>query len=431
MANRLRRLLDFPVRTWRRAALSAALVIVLGLGGWYGLRVLRFQRDQEKARAALTNYDFPEARSRLSACLAFRPRDPATLLLATQAARRDGQLDEADGYLERYQTLVPTSTPEGALQWALLRVQRGLVKEHVRDLLEYIEVRHPETEQILEALAQGCVHVYRLDEATFWTKQLLDRYPQNAVGRLLNSQTLETLRRRPRALEIARQLVEDHPNYDKARLFLSELLVKDHQYEEAVEQYRELHRRQPTEERPLLGLVRTLLTLDRIEEAEPLLLRLEKEHGDRSESLLECGRFALRQSRPADAEPLLARAVVLAPNDHEVHYELAVSLNQLGRQDEAARHLERFKQIQADMMQLEKVFQAMVKAPSDPEPRLQAGRLCLRNGQVSEGLRWLYGILDLVPYHQAAHETLAEHFTSAGENTRAEVHRKMARGRAQ
>ena len=48
-------------------------------------------------------------------------------------------------------------------------------------------------------------------------------------------------------------------------------------------------------------------------------------------------------------------------------------------------------------MRLEKVFQAMVKAPADPAPRLEAGRICLRNGQVSEGLRWLSGVLDLVP----------------------------------
>ena len=79
------------------------------------------------------------------------------------------------------------------------------------------------------------------------------------------------------------------------------------------------------------------------------------------------------------------------------------------------------------MMRLEKVFQAMVKAPADPAPRLEAGRICLRNGQVSEGLRWLSGVLDLVPDHKPTHQVLADHFESVGDTTLAEHHRARAR----
>src|SRR5262249_13847339 len=160
-----------------------------------------------------------------------------------QAARRDGLLDEAQGYLDRLWAGDRRSTPEEALQSVLLQVQRGLVKEHVKELLEYLEIRHPDSEQIFEALAQGCVHVYRLDEATFWTRQLLARFPGNPVGRLIEAQTNDTLRRRDRALELARRLVEDHPGFDKGRLCLAGLLFKEHQYAEAADHFRELHRR--------------------------------------------------------------------------------------------------------------------------------------------------------------------------------------------
>jgi tetratricopeptide (TPR) repeat protein len=416
----------FPVRSPARAALSAAAVALLAFAGWHGARALRFRRGQAAAQEALARYDFPEARRRLASCLALRPDDPAALLLAAQAARRDGLLDEAQGHLDRLWERARRSTPEEALQSVLLRVQRGLVKEHVHELLDYLEIRHPDSEQILEALAQGCVHVYRLDEATFWTRQLLDRFPGNPVGRLIDAQTNDTLRRRERALEVARRLVEDYPGYDKARLCLAGLLFKDHQYDGAADHYRELHRRQPAEVAPLLGLVRSLLTLERLDEAAPLLRELEGKHADNSEALLECGRFALSQKRPADAEPLLRRAGRLAPNDHEVHRELAVCLGQLGRTDESRRHLERSKQIEADLMRLEKAFAAMAVAPKDPKPRREAGSICLRNGQVSEGLRWLDGALEVAPDDKPTHQLLADFYASQGDGARSRFHRDKA-----
>lgn len=429
MFPRFREWLLAPVRTPARAALAAAVVIVsLTFAGWYGLRTFRYQREEAAARAALTQYDFPQALRHLETCLQLRPREPALLLLATQAARRDGRLDTAQDYLDRYEALVGRSTPPGALQSVLIRVQRGLVKEYVFTLLkDYVDIRHPDTEQILEALAVGCVHVYRLDEASFFTKQLLERYPDNVVGRLIDAQTTESLRRREQAFEKAQKLVEDHPHFDKARLFLAGLHFQAHRYEEAIEQYQRLHQRQPAEVMPLLGLVRSLLTLDRIDEARPLLRELEEKHADHTDALLECARFALRQKRPADAEPLLRRAVSLSPHDHEAHYELAVCLEQLGRTEEAQRHLERSQQVQADMKELEKLFEAMVKSPADPAPRLEAGRICLRNGQAVEGVRWLLGVLELAPHHRTAHQLLADYYESAGDALQARYHRSRAR----
>jgi predicted Zn-dependent protease len=427
MVSRLRNWLLFPVRTPARAAVSAVVLAALALAGWQGLRVLRFHQDRTAAEEALAAHDFPRARRLLASCLDQRPHDPAVLLLAAQAARRDGYLDDAQEYLDRYQARVRTATPEGALQWALLRVQQGLVKENVHDLIAQVDIRHPASEQILEALAQGCVHVYRLDEASFWTKQLLDRFPDNPVGRLIHAQTTETLGRLDRAGALMQALVEDYPENDRARLFLARILTKGRQYEEAAQHFRELRRRQPGDVMILLGLVRALLPLEQLDEAGPLLRELEEEHADNSEAMLECGRFALRQKRPADAERLLRRALELAPHDHEIHYHLSVCLQQLERPEESRRHLARFKQIEDDLKRLEQLVEATVKKPSEPGPRLEAGQICLRNGQAAEGLRWLYGVLDLVPAHKPTHQALAEHFESIGDSPRAEYHRQRAR----
>jgi predicted Zn-dependent protease len=418
--------LGFLVRTRTRAILAAIALGVLAVALWQGLQVLSFGRSRQAAGRALAAYDFAEARRLLGSCLAQRPSDPAVLLLAAQTSRRDGQLDEARDYLDRYRAAVGVATPQGQLESVLVQVQRGQVKEYVHRLIEDVEIRHPASEQILEALALGCVHVYRLDEADFWTKQLLDRYPDNPTGRLLEAQTHDTLRQRDQALEVTRRLVDDYPRYDRARLYLAGLLFRTNQYEESVPYYRDLHRRHPSELEPLLNLASALVKLERLDEARPLLRELETQHGNNSQVVLECGRFALQESRPADAEPLLSRAVQLAPYDHEIQLELATCLEQLGRTDESRQHLERFQQIEADMKLLDAAFQAMVKAPNDLEPRLEAGRICLRNRQTVEGLRWLSGVLDLDPSNPTAHQILADYYESSGNEALAKHHRASA-----
>jgi len=420
MLMRLRPWLLALVRTRVRAAWSAAALALVALAAWQGFRVWSFHADKAAAERALAIYDFPEAQRRLAACLRLRPADSATLLLAAQAARRDGRLDDAQEYLDRY----PESTLDGALQWTLLRVQRGFIKEHVYDLIEQLEIRHPASEQILEALAQGSVHVYRLNEAGFWTKQLLERFPGNPVARLLEAQANETLRRRERAIDILRSLVDDYPHLDKARLYLADQLAKHRAYDEAAELYKALHESRPADVAPLLGLVQCLIILERLDEAEPLVRVLEADHPDTGAALLECGRFALRRGRPLEAEPRLRRALELAPHDHEIHLEMAVCLEQLERRAEARGHLERFKQIDSDLKRLDAAFQAMAKAPNDPAPRWEAGRICLRNGQVSEGLRWLAGALQTDPNHAPTHLTLAEHFAAQGNEQQAAYHRQ-------
>src|SRR5262249_33662459 len=149
-----------------------------------------------------------------------------------------------------------------------------------------------------------------------------------------------------------------------------------------------------------------------------LLRQLEAQHTDDPLALLECGKNAMREERLADAERLLRRAIELAPNDRETNYQLGMCLRLQDQLEESERHMRRVKQIEPDMVRLEKVFEATVKSPADPAPRLEAGQICLRNGQGREGLRWLYGLLEIAPDYKPAHEALADYFTSQGDSVR-------------
>src|SRR5207245_9718033 len=136
-----------------------------------------------------------------------------------------------------HRELVKGDTSERTLELALLTAQRGAVEEVVKYLLSCLEAHHPATEQILEALAAGCVSIYHLDRARFWLEELLERAPHNPIGRLIRAQMSETLGNESRALERLRDLVADYPKYAQARQSLAALLFKLLLYDEAAGHY--------------------------------------------------------------------------------------------------------------------------------------------------------------------------------------------------
>jgi Flp pilus assembly protein TadD len=297
----------------------------------------------------------------------------------------------------------------------------------VDGLIEHLEEHHPQSEQIFEALAMGCVQNYELDRAQFWMTELLEKWPKNGIGRLLRAQTIDTRGNREKALALLIDLVKDYPKYVRPRTSLADMLFKSRRYREAAIEYAILLEQQPGTIVPLLGLASSYDRMGDLDKARPLMRQLEEQYPDDSAAVLECGRFALVEKRTADAERFLRRAAELTPNDNEVHRQLGMCLEQLGKHDESDYHLARCREIEADLSRLEKALESMIKTPNDPKPRREAGEICLRNGQVSEGLRWLQGALDLVPNDKATRKILADYYASQGDQERANFYASKAR----
>jgi predicted Zn-dependent protease len=406
--------------------MAGLLLVLVGFLGWLGGSTLWVRWDRGEAEKALAEYDFAEARRRLARCIKIHPRDPELRLLAAQTARRDGDPDAAEQQLDAYHALLGEVTQKEALERVLAKVQRGDMREVLNALMDSLELHHPESEHILEALAMGSVQSYELHHAQFWTNELLTKWPKNAIGRLLYAQTLNTQGNRDKAISLLKELVKDSPRYYKGRLFLADTLFKSRAYREAGVEYAALREQRPDELDPLLGLASTYTRMGDDDHARPLLKQLQEKYPDNSDVLLECGRLALDEKRPADAEPLLRRAVELMPNDNEAQRQLGICLGQLDKPEESQEHLERSKQIEADLILLEKTLDEMSKAPNDAGPRRRAGEICLRNGQVAEGLRWLSGVLDMNPNDKPAHQILADFYESQGDTRQAELHRRLA-----
>jgi tetratricopeptide (TPR) repeat protein len=424
--DRLRRVVVFCFRTRRRAQLAVLVLAGTGWLSWYAVGAVRAHLARSDAERALARYDFPAARDRLELATRLRPHKAALWLLAAQAARRDGDLAGAKNHLARYQSLIGVITHEGSLEASLQRVQQGDIEYDLDHLMFLVDSGDPAGEQILEALAVGSIEVYRIDRAEFWVHHLLTRFPKNPVGRLNRARMDDLLGKHERAAEGCRELLADFPENDNARRLLAGQLFLAQRFAEAADEYEELLRRGANAQ-ALLGLARCRERTGRLDETRALLRELEERFPDNSEALLECGRFALREDRAGDAEPLLRRALQLAPSSDEIHYQLGLCLERLGRTDEARRHLERFKEIEIDLMRMDALVKAAVRTPEDPAPRREAGLICLRNGQTGEGLRWLYSALKVAPTDKATHRALADFYRSQGDPVRSSYHERNAR----
>jgi tetratricopeptide (TPR) repeat protein len=414
------------VRTPKQGLLAVLILGLFVLAVWLvGCKLwLRSQRNE--ADRAIDAYDFTEARRRLDRCLALRPNDTDLQLLAARTARRDGDLEAAKDHLYKAKIPGQLTSPQIEMERALIAAQSGQVKEVIDFLIESLEVRHPQSEQILESLAMGCVQIYQLERAMFWAHELQERWPKNAIGRLTRAQTTDTQGNRDEAIELLREVAMDYPRFYRARLALADMLFKSNRHREAIVEYGVLIQQRPDDLLPLLGLASCYERLGAAEQARPLMKQLEERFPDNSEVLLECGRFALNENHPDDAATMLQRAVELAPHDHEIHRELGICLGRLDRHEESRKHFEKFKQIEADLILLEKTLATMVNSPNDPKPRREAGEICLRNGQIAEGFRWLSGALDLAPKDGPTHQILANYYRSQGDTERASYHERIA-----
>ena len=162
------------------AGLIGLIALLAGAGyqaGWYFWARGHFR----SARQAVNRYAWAEANDHVSAALRGWPRDPSNHLLAARVARRLERLEEAEAHLEECQRLEGI-TRESALESVLLEAQRGEVAGVERELQTQVDRGSPDTQRILEALAQGYINTYRLDGAMYCLERLLEREPRELAS---------------------------------------------------------------------------------------------------------------------------------------------------------------------------------------------------------------------------------------------------------
>lgn len=411
---------------WSRShpILLAGLLIAFVIGGsWAGVHYYG-EYHRREAERALARYDFETAEQHLSACLRVHPNRVPLHLEMARAARRADHYETASEHL-RICRERENKNPDLALESLLWKAQTGNLNDVEKLLQQEVDAGNPDADLILEAMAKGYIQIYRLDAAMYCLNRLLRNDPDQVAALMLRASLWNTAGNQAKAEADYRRAVEVQPAHFTARLKLGEHLLVTKQPEEALRQFEYL-RQLPdggTKE-VLLGLARCRRQVGQLEAARDLLTEILAANPHDGLALLERGKIALEIESPQDAERWLRQAVADYPYDAQSNYLLAQALEKQNKQDEARPYEMARKRIEADWKALEEAFHQVVKNPRAPEPRLQAGLICLRNGREDEGERWLLSAWEQNPQHAPTRDALADLYERSGKSELANRYRR-------
>jgi Tfp pilus assembly protein PilF len=363
-----------------RIKLLLGTLIGLAAGGYWAARHFYAGYHLHAALEAVARYDFNEAQHHLAICLQVDPSSARLHLQMARVARRAGRYQKAIEHLRQHQQLEQTN-PHNTLEASLLQAQVGDLGAVEKWLQEQVEHDSPDTNLILEALAQGYLRTYRLDDALYCLSRLLERQPDNVLALLARATLWKTKDNLAKAEKDYRHAVKSQPEHRDGRSRFGDFLLDIFQADEALRQFEYLRQRPGGDSLDiLLGLARSHWQLGHTEEARRLLDQLLTRDPGNAVALLERGKIALAMESPAAAERLLRRAVAADPFEAQTYYLLSQSL--------------------------------------------EAGLVYLRNGRDDEGERWLQSVLEQVPAHAATRTALADYYQRTAKADLAALYRR-------
>jgi predicted Zn-dependent protease len=297
------------------------------------------------------------------------------------------------------------------------------VSNYCRHYLEQDEAAAP---LILEALAQGYLRYYRLDEAYPILQNWSKRRPEDTQALLFLAGIHVLMRHHPEALALYRQILQLDPDHELARRRLAEILMEDRKHDEAMPLLEQVRRHYPDDPGVQVQLARCHYHLGQQDEAERLLDEVLSQQPHFASALAERGHLALVRGQIDRAEAWLREAMTLDPANRPLRYQLIHCLEQQGKIAEADSVNQQMKQLERDLNRLEYLtIHEITKRPNNSALQHELGQILLNIGQVEEGLRWLHRILQSHPYHRDTHRTLADYYQRAGEAEQAAHHRRF------
>jgi tetratricopeptide (TPR) repeat protein len=411
----------------KRLKLCLALLGALGIGLWLGVPHLTAWYHWRASQAAMDRYHSAEALTHLHACLSTWPNSVPTHLLASRAARRAGDFDEARRHLQECHRLENEPSPETELEEALLSAALGDLDLVEAYLESWIASHAAQAALAWEALAEGYLRVYRIQDALRCLELWLRRDPNNPQALFLRGNVARQLGSHKRALPDYQRVVELDPERTEVRRLLALCYLEAGRFDEAAAHLNLLRREQPDDPELSTRLARCQSKLGRFTAARQTLAQVLSKHPNYGMALRVRGSLALLEQHPAEAETWLCRAVAALPYDYETNWAYYRCLHERGKKTLARAQLGVAEDIKKRLERLEKIkTHDMSQRPHDPLLHAELGALLLNLGYPEVGRDWLLSALRLDPNCRAAHKALADFYAGRKEEDKAAYHRAKA-----
>jgi len=401
----------------------AAIVGLVGLGGWFGAH-LWANSQFRAARAALDKGLFDDARAHVRQCLKVWPADADAHFLAARIERRLGEFKAAEEHLKAYKR-ARGITDEFQTEWVLLRAQGGEWPQLEQSLWKCVEENHPQTLEILETLAAGLMREARFGAATACLNEWLKRDPHNALALEWRGLTNERLQRRDEAADDYRKVLELDADRWQTRLQLARLLMEMAYFSEAASELTVLNETHGDQEQVQLAWGQCLFSQGKADEARKVLLQLLPRQEKQPLLLIYLGKL---ESDPAEAAKWYRKALAIQPANLEARFALYTSLQQAGRTKEAAAELRVYEKERDEQGQTKKLHDLMERNPNNPEYLSKLGEHLLEKFENPQGLYLLQRALAFDANHQLAHRALARYYEKNNQPELAAKHRQHLPG---
>lgn len=387
------------------------------------VELLRARTEQREA-----NYD--GAVERLTTLERRYPNNAEVVLELAVAERRSGLHSAAAGRLERAE-LLGADPRRVELQRAMLLARSGQFPQVETTLKQAIEsgVDDDTAADLYQALAEGYIELYRLDEAWQCLSYWKDWQPTAIKPRVLRAAICERLHQRLEAVAEYRVALETDPRRIDIRISLIKVLLYLGRVEEAAAEI-ETGRSFDPQQVELRALSATCdRRLGRPEEARKLLGELLKERlptSLRVDVLVESGELEVEAGAYDQAIRYLKSAEELSPNEAHVQQLLARACQLAGRKEEADSHRRRYDRMKADLDKLYAMLGVLGREPNRVDLRYESGRISAANGFTTDAVRWWWSALAIDPLDPETNRALAEYYRATGDMQRSEFHIRQA-----
>jgi tetratricopeptide (TPR) repeat protein len=404
-------------------------VTILGGVGYFRLAPqLDASHHWRLAHQAIEEGDLLEAQKHLQRCLEVWPNSGESHFLTARTLRRAGNFDAARHHLHEARRLgwVPELVD---LESLLLQAQAGLVQPLEQAQRGALVGRPGEEAYIFEAMVigylQGNFVTQAYQAATRWT----EKCPEDWQAHFWRGRVLEKGLQYTLAASEYQHVLDQKPHHLEAHLRRAEVLLWLSRHAEAAPHFERYLQGVPDHPGALLGLARCQRSLHPPEVALATLHQLLAKHQEHAGAFLLWGQLELDSDNAEQALTWLRRAEKLAPQDKDVHQNLAVAFRRLNKVEEAQFH-ERMKQeIETDFRRMDQLIKDILQKPKDVALRYEAGTITVRRDQVQQGARWFASALLIDPTHESSKKALLECLPKLGDPKLTEYYRQMIGGR--
>lgn len=303
----------------------------------------------ELAEVFLDGHEPEVAQTVLAGVLA-RPHPPArAFLLAGMAAEQRGQLASALPYYRRAVQLAPEDGEAQALLGGLL-LRQGKTVEAL-PLLERGLQLAPDSLPALRAVVAAGLRVQRADLARPAAARLYQLSPENSDDVYLAGTAFVSVGSFQAAIDAFTHYLESKPDDARAELALGTAYRETRKLAEAETHLQRSQTLDPAQAEAAYQLAEVYIAQGQPNAARKLLEANSAGSHLHAPSLIALGKLDVEAGQNDEAATLLERAVALAPQSAEAHYQLSLAYKRLGKDAASQEQAQIFQRLRAEQHQ--------------------------------------------------------------------------------